>query len=119
MTAKQLEQLKKLLLKKQEKIIAIIEHKKQDELQKDEGGDEIDTALNNEEKELIFGVSDTEKSILNEIDNALKKIATCKYGFCEACGVKISFERLKARPYSRYCIKCKPKYENHKHKDYK
>ena len=44
---------------------------------------------------------------LKDINLALKKIETKKYGFCEKCGKKINRERLKAYPEARYCLKCK------------
>jgi DnaK suppressor protein len=30
-----------------------------------------------------------------------------EYGICQDCGENISIERLKARPVTQYCIKCK------------
>jgi len=44
---------------------------------------------------------------LKNIDLALEKIGKGKYGICEKCGEKISEERLKVSPESRYCLKCK------------
>ncbi|MDD4996099.1 MAG: TraR/DksA C4-type zinc finger protein [Patescibacteria group bacterium] len=57
----------------------------------------------------IDGISMGEnlKKSLDEIDLALKKINSGKYGFCETCGKKISKERLKILPTARYCLNCK------------
>ncbi|MBO7741094.1 MAG: TraR/DksA family transcriptional regulator [Victivallales bacterium] len=41
------------------------------------------------------------------IDSALANIARGKYGICADCGEAISEARLTARPFARYCIKCK------------
>ncbi|MBL7141553.1 TraR/DksA C4-type zinc finger protein [Patescibacteria group bacterium] len=44
---------------------------------------------------------------LTAIEIALKKINRGKYGICEACGKKISKERLKILPTAGYCLSCK------------
>ncbi len=44
---------------------------------------------------------------LQSINNALKKIKTEKYGFCEKCQKKIEDERIKVYPDAQYCLKCK------------
>jgi len=49
------------------------------------------------------------KKSLDEIDLALKKIDSGKYGVCEVCSKKISKERLKILPTARYCLDCMKK----------
>jgi len=44
---------------------------------------------------------------LKNIDLALGKIEKGEYGICEKCGKKISEERLKVSPESRFCLRCK------------
>ncbi len=44
---------------------------------------------------------------LKEIDEALDKISNGNYGICEMCEEAISLERLKVKPYARYCIACR------------
>jgi RNA polymerase-binding transcription factor DksA len=46
------------------------------------------------------------KKDVKDIDEALKKVETNKYGTCEECGKKISKERLKILPQSKLCINC-------------
>lgn len=75
-------------------------------------GDEIDEVVNTIEKELKFDISSNEKNILNEIDIALRKIENGTYGICELCKKQIEVKRLKAIPYSRYCIECQKKQQN-------
>jgi len=43
---------------------------------------------------------------LKNINLALEKIKTGKYGICEKCGQKIAIERLKIYPEARLCAKC-------------
>jgi len=43
---------------------------------------------------------------LRDINLALKKIKTGKYGVCEKCEKEIPLERLKVVPEARFCLKC-------------
>jgi RNA polymerase-binding transcription factor DksA len=47
------------------------------------------------------------KNRLSEIDVALSKIHSGKYGVCERCGGTIEEEVLNVAPESRFCKKCK------------
>jgi RNA polymerase-binding protein DksA len=114
MNAKETNELKKMLLNKKEELLKTVRNKKQVDFRESDVGDEVDTAGDSEERELIFGLTDNEKNLLDSIESALKKIETSKYGLCENCSVKIPFERLKAMPHAHYCIKCQPKFEQKK-----
>lgn len=111
MNSKEISELKKILKEKKDELLKTMKNKKQADLRESDVGDEIDTAGDNEERELIFGLTDNEKSMLNYIEAAINKIEVAKYGLCESCSAKIPFERLKAMPYARYCMKCQPKFE--------
>ena len=41
-----------------------------------------------------------------EVDDALRRVDEKTYGICERCGQPIAAERLAARPFARWCIKC-------------
>ncbi|MDR0978217.1 MAG: TraR/DksA family transcriptional regulator [Endomicrobium sp.] len=77
-------------------------------------GDEIDTARQNSEKEIFFELVAGEKITLNAVNDALAKIEKSAYGVCECCGDGIPYERLKAIPWTRYCIKCQEEAESYK-----
>ncbi|MFH0947535.1 MAG: TraR/DksA family transcriptional regulator [Elusimicrobiota bacterium] len=111
MNIKDVNELKKSLVAKKNDLLKAVKDKQQKDLQEPNVGDEVDAAGDSEEKELIFGLSDNEKTMLGLIDAALKKIDSAKYGLCENCSAKISVERLKAMPYARYCINCQPKFD--------
>ncbi|MFC1663265.1 TraR/DksA family transcriptional regulator [Patescibacteria group bacterium] len=49
--------------------------------------------------------SDLERN-LHDVQNAIGKIKSAKYGICENCGNKISDRRLEAYPTARKCLKC-------------
>jgi len=48
----------------------------------------------------------TERSILDEINAALERIAAGTFGRCTHCGSPIAEERLKALPYAPTCVRC-------------
>lgn len=50
---------------------------------------------------------DRESKLLKKIDEALDRIDSGDYGYCEVCGVEIGIERLEARPTAELCIDCK------------
>jgi len=114
MNAKELSELKKTLTERKNDLLKAVDHKKQKDLQEPIVGDEIDAAGDSEEKELIFGLTDNEKVMLDSIESALHKMEHDNYGICERCTTKIPTERLKAMPYARYCIQCQPKFEQKK-----
>lgn len=51
-------------------------------------------------------------SELAEIERALDKIKHGKYGACEMCSEEIHIERLLAKPFARFCIKCREIFES-------
>lgn len=50
-----------------------------------------------------LAVAEDLKNRLADIDSALEKIRTGKYGFCEKCGKPIEKEVLDIDPESRFC----------------
>ena len=58
----------------------------------------------NWEQDFTLGLIDTERSLVAEIDEALKRIEKKTYGVCLATHSKISLARLRAKPWAKYCI---------------
>jgi DnaK suppressor protein len=46
---------------------------------------------------------------LHEVEHALEKIGSDRFGVCEGCGGEIAAARLEARPEARLCIDCAAK----------
>ncbi|MFN3966111.1 MAG: TraR/DksA family transcriptional regulator [Endomicrobiia bacterium] len=111
LTAKQIKELKAILIEKRNDLLSIVERKKHRDLPDIEIGDEIDTASMSVEKEMLFELTNNEKVMLDSIEAALRKIEKNKYGYCESCGKIINFSRLKTLPWARYCITCQEKFE--------
>ena len=58
------------------------------------------------EQALTLRLSETQASILRDLDAALQRIQDGTYGVCEAAGERIPRGRLRALPWTRYCIEC-------------
>ncbi|MEM7481896.1 MAG: TraR/DksA family transcriptional regulator [Acidobacteriota bacterium] len=73
----------------------------------DEGSDDIvDRANNSYNREFLFSLSNNERAMLVEMDDALARIDAGSYGSCQHCGRVIGEARLEAVPWARYCIDC-------------
>lgn len=99
---------KNLLLKYQE-LIGI--NKKELNFLFEDIGDEADIALNVLEQEISRELSDTQRTFIDLILEALEKINKGEYGICEKCGKMISKKRLQALPWAKYCIDCQTNIE--------
>lgn len=103
---KDLTSIKKHLLKTKEDIIRTSAEKKSLDISEPEVGDTIDTAVHSLDKEIFFELSDNERTTLDNIESALRKINNKTYGICELCRKPISRKRLKVLPSARYCTTC-------------
>jgi len=59
------------------------------------------------ERERDLTLSAQARAAIEEIDRALNKIDSGRYGVCEQCGQPIPKARLKALPYAALCVGCK------------
>jgi RNA polymerase-binding protein DksA len=67
--------------------------------------------LDDEGLEIDLIMGQTEHQILQDIEDALERIAAGSYGTCEDCGEPISEKRLRAIPYTAVCVPCEEKRE--------
>ena len=86
-------------------------------LDTDDLPDEMDLASSEYLQSFTFRLRGREKSFLDKIEKALKKIEEGTFGVCEECGEEISVKRLEARPETTLCIRCKEDQERME-KDY-
>ena len=80
-------------------------HQMRDEM--DVHSDPNDRASRETDISLELRSRDRESKLVRKIDEALERIDTGDYGYCEVCGVEIGVERLEARPTAELCIDCK------------
>lgn len=73
--------------------------------------DIADQASAEADKNFTIRLREREQKLLKKIDQAIDRIVKGTFGICESCGDEISYQRLKARPVTTYCIECKTKQE--------
>lgn len=69
--------------------------------------DPNDRASQETDMSLELRSRDRERKLIKKIDEAIERIDSGDYGYCEVCGVEIGIERLEARPTAELCIDCK------------
>ncbi|MFZ2656878.1 MAG: TraR/DksA C4-type zinc finger protein [Victivallales bacterium] len=57
--------------------------------------------------EMELEMMSSEIEVLEMIDEAVERLVSGDFGKCLDCGCQIAMERLEAKPYARFCIKCK------------
>jgi DnaK suppressor protein len=69
--------------------------------------DPADSGSASFERETAQSLSNHARKLLEQIDDALRRMDAGTYGVCERCGERIEVERLEALPYARLCLECK------------
>lgn len=105
--------LKEGLLKKRREVASLYELdvRAGQESTDDNADDFADRANNSYNRETMFALSDNERALVLQIDEALKRIDGGAFGYCVHCGNQIGIERLHAISWARYCIDCQEKFE--------
>ncbi|HPI02439.1 MAG TPA: TraR/DksA C4-type zinc finger protein [Candidatus Goldiibacteriota bacterium] len=110
MDAKKKKEIKAMLIKMKEHKLSEIKQNNDDlesvENFKDDAQDFADMATNIYDKELHYDLTEKNKKLLVDIEDALERIDKGNYGKCDSCGGEVSFERLKALPFAKTCMKC-------------
>jgi RNA polymerase-binding protein DksA len=78
---------------------------------RDDCMDSCDLASEENEREMSTMLSERERLKARQIDDALGRIASLKYGLCEMCGLDVNAERLNAMPFTRLCCDCQQERE--------
>ena len=115
LTAKELVSFRELLVEKLKEIVGDVQHIESGALKtsrQDSAGDlssmpihMADIGSDNYEQEFSLGLMDSERKIVREIHEAIKRIQEGTYGICEGTGEPIPKMRLKGIPWTRYCVK--------------
>ena len=75
--------------------------------QPDDGIQDLaDKAASAYSKELNFSLSDTERTMLMQIDEAFNRMRDGNFGVCSNCSTTIGEKRLQAIPWTPFCIDC-------------
>jgi DnaK suppressor protein len=113
MLKKQLESYKKRLLDKKKNVAeAYNKNKNYGRMTEDEGTQDLaDKASSAYTKEFLYSLSNTDREVLQKVDEALHRIAKGKYGTCLECEDEIEKRRLEAVPWASHCVTCQEKVE--------
>ena len=113
MDKKRLEYFKKKLATRREELMKTIARTQEEgrAADDDQTVDLADKAANSYTKEFLFGMTNTDRTILNMIDAALKRIQVDEYGVCANCQDEMQQKRLEAVPWAKHCISCQEKME--------
>jgi len=113
MDKKRLDYYKKKLVTRREELMKTIARTEEEGRQADDDPtvDLADKAANSYTKEFLFGMTNTDRVILNQIEAALKRINSDDYGVCANCQEELQQKRLEAVPWAKHCINCQEKAE--------
>lgn len=113
MDKKRTEFYKKKLTARREELLRNIARTEEEGRQADDDPtvDLADKAANSYTKEFLFGQTNTDRTILQLIDEALRRIQTDEFGLCVNCQEEVNQKRLEAVPWTRHCISCQEKHE--------
>lgn len=105
---KDMEKYRRALQEKKAEISReMVKNKDAGEENADESTQDIaDKATSAYTKEFLFSLSDGERVMLNQIDEALDRIEEGAFGLCTHCGNALSEKRLTAVPWTPYCLDC-------------
>jgi len=113
LSKKILEGYKKRLLDKKKGVTeAYMKNKNYGRLTEDEGTQDLaDKASSAYTKEFLYSLSNTDREILQQVDEALVRIAKGTYGVCVECQKELNKKRLEAVPWASHCVACQEKIE--------
>ena len=110
LTSEEILEFKALLLAKRKEILGDVSTIEKETLQKPRSDlsnmpiHMADVGSDNYEQEFTLELLDSERKVITEIDDALKRIEEGTYGICEGTGKPIERERLEAIPWARYSV---------------
>jgi RNA polymerase-binding transcription factor len=68
--------------------------------------DIADKAVSSYTREFLYSLSDTDRTTLVRIDEALARVEDGTYGTCVNCGQAMAEKRLTAVPWAPHCVDC-------------
>ncbi len=112
LTAAEIEKFRALLLAKRSEILGNVTTIEDETFKKERSElssmpfHMADAGSDNFEQEFALDLMDSEKKMLAEINDALRRIEEGTFGVCEGRGEAIPKTRLNAIPWARYCVAC-------------
>lgn len=72
----------------------------------DAAQDSVDQCISNMSKESLFERSSQRKTLLRLVEAAIRRIDDGSFGICFGCGDDIPDRRLRALPWTQFCLRC-------------
>jgi len=114
MEKRELERYRKRLLEAKAQVldrVAKVENYGREADSKGEAMDLADKASSSYTKEFLFSLSNTDRELLQQIDEALERIEDGSFGICVQTGEPIEPKRLEAIPWAKLCIRAQEREE--------
>jgi DnaK suppressor protein len=101
------DEYKRILLAKEQDLVIQIKNAHQDaeELSPDDVNDVGDASVSDEQKDQQFSGIERAQSLLKQVQDALQRIEDGTFGKCVVDSGPIQEQRLKAVPWTPYCLK--------------
>ncbi len=114
MDSKQLERLREQLLELRRSVAGEVTALRQEgfALGTDGTQDAGDAAANTYARQVLLGMSERDRQLLRQVDEALDRMEAGEYGVCDQCGEAIGPARLEVVPYTDLCVECKANQES-------
>src|SRR6202162_294803 len=108
MPKRELEKYRRLLVEKKSRLLSELAKTKsaEEETTEESTQDIADKAVSSYTREFLYSFNDTERSTLQQIDQALSRIGDGSYGLCLNCGSPMKEKAPSAIPWSRHCVEC-------------
>ena len=107
-----LQKIKSLLLNRRQEMLQQVAHLEFEREELEQHSIEaVDSAQEENLAQLIRKLDERGKEEIGEIELALTKMSSGRYGKCELCGKSIPIKRLKVLPATRLCRNCAQNYE--------
>ncbi|MFN3198104.1 MAG: TraR/DksA family transcriptional regulator [Bradymonadia bacterium] len=107
--ANEAERIRHVLYQERQKLLARAQRTLSETMTVDESElvDEIDSAVADNQQHLEMRMRGRERALINKIRDALERLEAGEYFECGDCGDDIPLNRLRARPVTTLCIRCK------------
>jgi len=113
LNSKQIDVYRRLLVERKKVLSeAYNKNKTYGRLTEDEGTQDLaDKASSAYTKEFLYSLSNTDREVLQKVDDSLVRLESGAFGLCVECEAEINRKRLEAVPWASHCITCQEKIE--------
>lgn len=109
MAAEELQEIRSMLLRQKEEVEERLRSHREN--QDFEVGDEVDLSVSSQEQTLNSLIESREMERLQQIEDALRRMDSGEYGWCEETGQWIGKKRLMALPFTRLSLEAQMEQE--------